>query len=427
MYGQCRCENARIGTALFITERLVYDFCMKILLFGSGFNPPHSGHLALLQLAVSHRKPDLVLLVPTGNPPHKKIVLSSPKARLAMTKELAKLLPVRCEVLDFELKNKRVSYTYNTLRHIKKLYPGCHIDLLMGSDMLFYLNKWHRYKDIIHFCTVVAAVRKDEDRRSVTSAAVAIKHMGGDVDILSLKPVITSSSEVRRLIQSFLPYEHVVPSEISQIIKSERLYRPIHLRTLSLEVKNLMSQKRYHHTLMVCKMAIILARRNNYSIYKAAAAALLHDVAKEFSREKMLQLIANSGIITRWQDTPFPIWHGFAGAEYAKKELGVLDETILDAIRFHSVGRGGMSMLDKIIFLADMVSEDREFDELVDLRGKALCDLDGAVHDSLMLNLSWLRRDGKDITVHTIEAIEAIERLAHPERQSVGATATEKQ
>ncbi len=386
-------------------------------MFGSGFNPPHSGHLALLRLAISQRNPDLVLLVPTGNPPHKKIVMSSPKARLAMTKELAKLLPVQCEVLDFELNNKRISYTYNTLRHVKKLFKDSHIDLLMGSDMLFYFNKWHRYGDIIRLCTIVAAVRQDEDRRSVTSAAVAIKNMGGSVDILPLKPVITSSSEVRRLIQSNLPYEHVVPDEISQIIASERLYRPIHLRTLSLEIKNLMSKKRYHHTIMVCKMAINLARRNHYSIYNAAAAALLHDIAKEFSREKMLQLLADGGIMIRWQDTPFPIWHGFAGAEYAKKKLGVLDESILDAIRFHSIGRKGMTTLDKIIFLADMVSEDREYDEVDDLRAKALVNLDAAVLDSLVLNLSWLRRDNKDITVQTLEAIEEMKALTHPEKK----------
>ncbi len=381
---------------------------MKILLFGSGFNPPHNGHLALLQLAVACQKPDLVLLVPTGNPPHKKIIMSSPNGRFKMAQELAKLLSVKCEVLDFELKRKRLSYTFNTLRYIKKRFPVSEIDLLMGSDMLFHLNKWHRYTDLIKICNIVAAVRADEDRRRVTSAAVAIKGLGGKVAILPLDPIETSSSEVRRLIQARLPFDHLVPEGVVKVIKSEKLYRPIHLRTLSASVKKLMSAKRYNHTMMVCKMAIILSREHGYDIYKAAAAALLHDIAKEFSREKMLQLLSSGGIMSRWQDTPFPIWHGFAGAEYSKKELGVLDEDILNSIRFHSVGRKGMTTLDKIIFLSDMVSDDREYQEVHALRQLAIKDIDQALLEALMLNLEWLRRDGKDVTVHTIEAIEEL-------------------
>ncbi len=403
---------------------------MKILLFGSGFNPPHNGHLALLRLAVSQRKPDLVLLVPTGTRPPMKVILASSDGRFRMAQEIAKIIvekcSVKCEVLDFELKSKKLSYTYNTLRHVSRLFSNCEIDLLMGSDMLFYLNKWHRFTDLIKQCTIIAAVRTDEDRRRVTSAAVAIKSLGGQVDILALDPVVTSSTDIRRLIQEGKPYGYLLPKGVEQIIKKEKLYRPTHLRYLALEVKKTLSKRRFHHTLMVCKMAINLSRAHGYDTYKSASAALLHDIAKEFSREKMLQLLNNSDIIFRWQDTFFPIWHGFAGAEYAKKELGVLDESILDAIRFHSVGRKGMTRLDKIIFLSDMVSEDREFEEVLWLRQMSTEDLDKALLEALKLNLEWLRQDGKDITIHTVEAIEELERSVEESKKKKDLTSDER-
>ncbi len=381
---------------------------MKIILFGSAFNPPHNGHVTLINEAVKQRAPDIVILVPTGNPVHKKIPNNTKKARLKMSMELAKLVGCKCLVSDYEIKRKKPSYTLDTLLHIKKKYPGSSVELLIGSDMLLYFSKWHRYTEIIKLCTVVAAARDDVDRRMVTSVITAINNLGGNALLMPINPVVISSGEIRRMVQQSQDFSELVPNKIVQIIKSEKLYRPLHLRVIAKHAEKQLSAKRYHHTLMVCKMAIKLANINGVNRYKACVAALLHDVAKEFSQENMLQLLKNSDIITKWKDVPFSIWHGFAGAEYAKQELMVLDEEILSAIRWHSTAKAGMSKLDKIIYLADMVSEDRDFAQLPELRQKVFVDLDGALLDSLKLCLDWLSRDAKPISPYTLQALEEL-------------------
>ncbi len=159
---------------------------------------------------------------------------------------------------------------------------------------------------------------------------------------------------------------------------------------------------------MVCKMAICLARVHQIPTYKVCAAALLHDVAKEFSHENILQLIKESGIIIECQELPSFVLHGYAGAQYAKQSLGVADEEILSAIRCHSTGKTGMTTLDKIIYLADMVGEDRSFKEVTELRKLAIDDLDAAMIKSLELSLFWLKRDNKRIAPQTKQALDEL-------------------
>ncbi len=381
---------------------------MKILMFGSAFNPPHNGHLRLINEAIKKRNPDLVLLVPTGNPAHKKIADCPQHSRLRMAHELAGIADEKCEVLDYELKKKTISYTINTIHHIQKKYPECEIDLLIGGDMLLYFLNWYSYTEIIKSCTIVAAMRENEDIEKISSVIEKIRGFGGNVELLRFEPFVISSREIREKLRQSKDCSHLIPKEVLEIIKVDKLYRPIHLRTISQHVKELMSPKRYHHTLMVCKMAIRLARIKGVELYKVCAAALLHDVAKEFSQEKMLQLMQEDDIIIEWQDIPCSIRHGYAGAAYAKKELFINDEEILWAIRCHSTGKKNMTVLEKIIYLSDMISEDRSYKEVTRLRELAMKDMDAALLASLELSLFWLSRDKKDISPNTVEAIEEL-------------------
>ncbi len=381
---------------------------MKVLLFGSAFNPPHNGHLNLINEAVRARTPDLVLLVPTGNPVHKKISDCPADSRLRMATSFAEYVEANCKVLNYEIKRKKPSYTIDTIHHIIRKYPGCEIDLLIGGDMLQYFSKWYNYTEIMRLCNIVAAVREHGDRRPITSIITAIRGLGGNADLLSIKPFVLSSGEIRDRLRSLQDCSKLVPPAVLDIIKKNKLYRPPHLRTLARHVEMVLSPKRYHHTMMVCKMAICLARINNIPTYKVCAAALLHDVAKEFSHEKMLQLIKEGGIINKLQEIPFSVLHGYAGAEYAKKEMLVSDEEILSAIRCHSTAKAGMTACDKIVYLADMVSEDRSYKEVTELRTLAMTDLDAGLLKSLELSLHWLRRDNKQISPHTLQAIEEL-------------------
>ena len=166
-----------------------------------------------------------------------------------------------------------------------------------------------------------------------------------------------------------------------------------------------LSQRRYEHTLNVRRLAVRLAKIHHVDVEKAALAALLHDIAKEMPKDQMLQLFSENAIISgNIAQRLFPVWHGHAAAILARTQYGVDDEEILSAIRCHTTGRSGMTPLDKVIYLADMASEERSYPEAEQLRARAEKNLDAAVLDGLGMTIAWNKQQGKQLDPETLEA-----------------------
>jgi len=142
-----------------------------------------------------------------------------------------------------------------------------------------------------------------------------------------------------------------------------------------------MPAKRWKHTLGVIDSAVSLAKRYNGDPDKARTAAILHDVAKYWPTEKQREAILadghEAGLDTLEYDAP--LWHAHAGAYVARYEFGIQDEEILDAIRYHTSGRVGMSLLDKIVCLADYIEPGRNFPGVDKLRQLAESSLERAL------------------------------------------------
>jgi predicted HD superfamily hydrolase involved in NAD metabolism len=173
--------------------------------------------------------------------------------------------------------------------------------------------------------------------------------------------------------------------------------------------KDTLSPKRYGHTMNVCKLAVKLARKNNVSTEKAALAALLHDIAKELPKDQLLQILSEDDIIARnTLSRPFAVWHGAAAAVLARTQYGVRDEEILHAICCHTTGCANMTVLDKIIYLADMASYERTYPEAAALRAYALQNLDEAVLEGLGMSIAWLKADGKTVDESSLAAYAAL-------------------
>ena len=127
-------------------------------------------------------------------------------------------------------------------------------------------------------------------------------------------------------------------------------------------VKSRLSEKRYKHTINVKKMAVKLAKRYGADEEKAALAALLHDSAKELPKAEILQIFADNAIIAKnAAKRPAPVWHGYAASVLCQTQWGVTDPEILSAIECHTTGKQNMSLLDKIIYMADMTSAERDY------------------------------------------------------------------
>lgn len=171
--------------------------------------------------------------------------------------------------------------------------------------------------------------------------------------------------------------------------------------------KKRLSAKRYQHTLNVRRMAVKLAKRWGADPEKAALAALLHDTAKELPREEMLQILNDNAIMAEnAQNRPSPVWHGICAAILAQTQWGVEDEEVLSAIRCHTTGKPGMSLLDEIVFLADMTSAERDYPEVDYLRKLEKKDIHQAIQEALEMNLHWLEESGKPVDEETRAALE---------------------
>ncbi len=127
-------------------------------------------------------------------------------------------------------------------------------------------------------------------------------------------------------------------------------------------VRGRLSDKRYEHTINVKKMAVKLAKHYGTDPEQAALAALLHDAAKELPKDEMRAIMqAHPEYAQGGEARPTPVWHGICAAILARTEWGVTDEAVLSAIACHTAGKAGMTQLDKILYLADMTSAERDW------------------------------------------------------------------
>ena len=169
-------------------------------------------------------------------------------------------------------------------------------------------------------------------------------------------------------------------------------------------IRKHLKEGRYLHTLRVVKASGELASLHRLDVKKARLAAYLHD-SQKFRKENELREYLSSHPEGRRESTrPAEVLHGFAAAVFAETEAGISDPEILDAIRWHTTGTAGMCDLAKVVFLADMIEEDRDFKGIDALRKLSGKDLDSAMLFGLDLSLSYLIRSGKYIDPDTLNA-----------------------
>ena len=177
-------------------------------------------------------------------------------------------------------------------------------------------------------------------------------------------------------------------------------------------VRSRLSDKRYEHTLNVRKMAVKLAKRHDADEDRAALAALLHDAAKEISKDEMRAIMkAHPEYAEGGEERPTPVWHGICAAILARTEWGVTDEAVLSAIACHTAGKAGMTQLDKILYLADMTSAERDWPGVEKLRKLEMKDLDVAMLAALRQTNGFVLSEGKPLDPESKAAYEDI--LAH--------------
>lgn len=174
---------------------------------------------------------------------------------------------------------------------------------------------------------------------------------------------------------------------------------------IKVDLKKKLTSKRYQHTMNVIEVAEELALRYKCSVEKASLAALLHDCAKCFSNDELIDYAKQYHIKTDMVSLLDPqLLHGPVGAVVATEIYGVEDEEIQNAIHFHTTGRKGMTELDKIIYLADFIEKGRSFSGVDAIRKTAFIDLDKATIQALTNSICHVAQMGSLIHKNSVYA-----------------------
>lgn len=170
-------------------------------------------------------------------------------------------------------------------------------------------------------------------------------------------------------------------------------------------IRPLLGDKRYYHSECVAKAARELAAKYGADEGRAETAGILHDIMKDTPPEKQLAMMREYGIsLTPVERNAPKLWHAVLGAAYLKKELKIDDAEILDAVRYHTTGRAGMTLMDKILFIADFISADRDYPGVQELRSSAGVSLEEAMISGLSYTLTDLAQARKPIHPDTVDA-----------------------
>ena len=164
-----------------------------------------------------------------------------------------------------------------------------------------------------------------------------------------------------------------------------------------------LKESRYRHSLGVEEMAVRLAGLHGGDPEKAAFAGRYHDIAKNFDRERMDECIRKYGLDEKLIGNN-ALAHSKVGAAILKHEFGITDEDVLNAVRFHTTARRGMSLLEQLVFVADVVEDNRTYSDLKYYQDLAYRDLDRASLEILEYTCGDLTEKGREIDRDTIEA-----------------------
>ena len=170
-------------------------------------------------------------------------------------------------------------------------------------------------------------------------------------------------------------------------------------------IKSRLTPQRLYHSICVAEKAKHLAEKYGADPEKSYTTGLVHDIMKNESVENMLQLIESDGqVLTESEKAITVTLHAIAGEVYLRKNLGVTDEEVLSAVRWHTTGKEDMSLFEKIIYVADLVSDDREYPDVKEVRQLAEENLDKTLLRGLSFTIEDNAKKYKLIHTDTVKA-----------------------
>lgn len=189
----------------------------KIGIFGGTFDPVHTGHLIISEKAREQFNLEKIIFIPSGISPHKKKVYASAYHRFNMVKIAIEDNPF-FEISDIEIKKDEPSYTYLTIKRLKKLYPGYSIFFIIGEDSLFDLPGWYKADELIKETVFLVAKRRENFNYKVD------KKFPVNFEIINSPIIGISSTFIRTCIKEGKSIKYLLPEKVRDYIEKEKIY-----------------------------------------------------------------------------------------------------------------------------------------------------------------------------------------------------------
>ena len=384
----------------------------RIGIYGGSFNPPHIGHIQAAKHAVEALKLDKLLVIPAGIAPHKDMPDNTPTPRHRL--DMLRLTLAGCpeiEVSDLELNREGPSYTWETLLHLREIYPEACLVLFMGTDMFLSLHTWKNPEFILENATLGVFYRGDKgEAQAVEAKKRELEAQGARVELVQNVVIPISSTQMRRLL-AFRCAGAFLPEGVLDYIREHRLYdtradwQNLPMDQLEQVVISLLKPNRVAHVLGCRDTAVELAKHWGADETDAARAGILHDITKAIDGPLQLTLCEAYGKILSDFSRRYPkTLHALTGSLVAKRIFGE-NEAVVSSIEHHTTGKADMNLLEKIIYVADYMEPNRDFPGVEKLRELAFSDIDAALKLGLEMTLEHLKRQGAEVSPESRDAL----------------------
>ncbi len=387
----------------------------RIGILGGTFDPIHQGHLQMAFSAMEQARLDQVLMMPSGNPPHKSCAAGA-EDRWRMTVMVCtkdpRLVPSR-----LEMDREGSVYTIDTVRELKRQYPRAELYYIMGTDAFMKLGNWYCAEQLFSLCTFLICPRSSfADPAAFSMEKKRLSALGAEIVAVKMAPVNVSSTEVRQALSGgqSVPFLDAFNREYCG---SKGLYgMPCRIDQAEFWLSRLfaaLTPHRFAHSLSVAYTAKRLARLHGIDSLRAEQAGLLHDCAKCLPIKEMRRIAVEHSLT----DDPTvlesgALLHSLVGAWVARNEYGMADPEVLSAIAYHNTGFPGMSRLDMCVCLADSIEPAREsYPLLENVRILSELSLERALLMSLEGTADYVRSRGKYLHPRTQDTITWLKTL----------------
>ena len=342
------------------------------IIFGGSFDPIHNGHINMALNAQKSLKGD-VLFVPAPISVWKDNSVSA-EHKIKMLEIAIKDIPgFYIDTYEIDSGNK-TNYSIDTVRHFKNKFPNDELYFLIGTDQV---NKFHLWKDadeLAKLAKIAYFVRPDVKIENDN-------HQKFDMIKIEGPGIVAASSDIRQLINT-----EINPEVLLYIIE-HKLY-------VISGLTKYIDEKRLNHSIEVAKLSYQIAKKNGVEKpIRALIAGLLHDIGK--AKDKLLLEKTIEEEFTEYKELPLPVLHQFYGYKIAKKVFGIVDETILNAIKYHATGNTNMDELAMIVYAADKIEPTRNFDS-TDLIEAMMVGVESGFKTVLKANKEYLEQSNKD-------------------------------